>query len=133
MPPLQSKFRKDIRKKYDVDRDLECLAISILSVFSDLTVHYFTDVRTAVIAKEALEGHCIYDGGFCKLHLAYSRHTDLSVKVNTFLSRAMFQSAKLLMLVIFPSRMSCISLERVLVVLFADLYLLTSFILYDMH
>ena len=41
----------------------------------------FTDVQTAVVAKEALEGHCIYDGGFCKLHISYSRHTDLSIKV----------------------------------------------------
>lgn len=39
------------------------------------------DVPTAVAAKDALEGHCIYDGGFCKLHLSYSRHTDLNVKV----------------------------------------------------
>ena len=39
------------------------------------------DVQTAVAAREALEGHCIYEGGFCKLHLSYSRHTDLSVKV----------------------------------------------------
>jgi hypothetical protein len=39
------------------------------------------DVQTAVVAKEALEGHCIYDGGFCKLHISYSRHTDLSIKV----------------------------------------------------
>jgi len=39
------------------------------------------DMPTAVVAKEALEGHCIYDGGFCKLHLSYSRHTDLNVKV----------------------------------------------------
>lgn len=39
------------------------------------------DIQTAVVAKEALEGHCIYDGGFCKLHLSYSRHTDLSIKV----------------------------------------------------
>ncbi|KAI3987935.1 hypothetical protein MKX01_021049, partial [Papaver californicum] len=42
----------------------------------------YADIQTAVVAKEALEGHCIYDGGFCKLHLSYSRHTDLSVKVN---------------------------------------------------
>ncbi|KAL4284971.1 hypothetical protein GQ457_16G025240 [Hibiscus cannabinus] len=42
----------------------------------------YPDVHTAVVAKEALEGHCIYDGGFCKLHLSYSRHTDLSIKVN---------------------------------------------------
>ena len=39
------------------------------------------DVQTAVVAKEALEGHCIYDGGFCKLHISYSRHSDLSIKV----------------------------------------------------
>nr|GFC64199.1 polypyrimidine tract-binding protein homolog 2 isoform X2 [Tanacetum cinerariifolium] len=31
-----------------------------------------TDVQTAVVAKEALEGHCIYDGGFCKLRISYS-------------------------------------------------------------
>ncbi|KAL3718384.1 hypothetical protein ACJRO7_003510 [Eucalyptus globulus] len=42
---------------------------------------------TAVVAKEALEGHCIYDGGFCKLHISYSRHTDLSIKVNNDRSR----------------------------------------------
>lgn len=40
-----------------------------------------TDVTTAATAKDALEGHCIYDGGYCKLHLSYSRHTDLNVKV----------------------------------------------------
>ncbi len=39
------------------------------------------DVQIVVVAKEALEGHCIYDGGFCKLHISYSRHTDLSIKV----------------------------------------------------
>lgn len=39
------------------------------------------DVQTAVIAKEALEGHCIYDGGFCKFRISYSRHTYLSIKV----------------------------------------------------
>ncbi|XP_058100343.1 polypyrimidine tract-binding protein homolog 2-like isoform X2 [Magnolia sinica] len=38
----------------------------------------YPDVQTAIIAKEALEGHCIYDGGYCKLHLTYSRHTDLN-------------------------------------------------------
>ncbi|ERN00316.1 hypothetical protein AMTRI_Chr01g130860 [Amborella trichopoda] len=47
----------------------------------------FPDVQTAVAAKENLEGHCIYEGGFCKLHLAYSRHTDLNVKVNNDRSR----------------------------------------------
>ncbi|KAJ8452711.1 hypothetical protein Cgig2_005047 [Carnegiea gigantea] len=47
----------------------------------------YPDVQTAVVAKEALEGHSIYDGGFCKLHLSYSRHTDLSIKVNNDRSR----------------------------------------------
>ncbi|KAL2657722.1 hypothetical protein AAZV13_04G195800 [Glycine max] len=47
----------------------------------------FPDTQTAVVAKEALEGHCIYDGGFCKLHISYSRHTDLSIKVNNDRSR----------------------------------------------
>lgn len=41
----------------------------------------FSDVTTAAVAKAALEGHCIYDGGYCKLHLSYSHHTDLNVKV----------------------------------------------------
>ncbi|XP_042505664.1 polypyrimidine tract-binding protein homolog 2-like [Macadamia integrifolia] len=40
----------------------------------------YPDVQTAIVAKEALEGHSIYDGGFCKLHLSYSHHTDLNVK-----------------------------------------------------
>ncbi|CAA6664532.1 unnamed protein product [Spirodela intermedia] len=40
----------------------------------------YPDITTAALAKEALEGHCIYDGGYCKLHLSYSRHTDLNVK-----------------------------------------------------
>ncbi|KAA8533639.1 hypothetical protein F0562_030927 [Nyssa sinensis] len=47
----------------------------------------YPDVQTAVVAKEALEGHCIYDGGFCKLHISHSRHTDLSIKVNNDRSR----------------------------------------------
>ncbi|CAM8924953.1 unnamed protein product [Rhodiola kirilowii] len=47
----------------------------------------YADIPTAVAAKEALEGHCIYDGGFCKLHVSYSRHTDLSIKVNNDRSR----------------------------------------------
>nr|GFC07679.1 polypyrimidine tract-binding protein homolog 2 isoform X3 [Tanacetum cinerariifolium] len=42
----------------------------------------YPDVQTTVVAKEALEGHCIYDGGFCKLRISYSQHTDLSIKVN---------------------------------------------------
>ncbi|KAK1577365.1 hypothetical protein Q3G72_021039 [Acer saccharum] len=47
----------------------------------------YSDVQTAVVAKEALEGHSIYDGGFCKLHISYSRHTDLSIKINNDRSR----------------------------------------------
>ncbi|XP_059629091.1 polypyrimidine tract-binding protein homolog 2-like isoform X3 [Cornus florida] len=47
----------------------------------------YPDVQTAVVAKESLEGHCIYDGGFCKLHISYSRHTDLSIKANNDRSR----------------------------------------------
>lgn len=47
----------------------------------------YADVVTAVTAKESLEGHCIYEGGYCKLHLSYSRHTDLNVKGNTDRSR----------------------------------------------
>ncbi|KAK9116699.1 hypothetical protein Sjap_015646 [Stephania japonica] len=47
----------------------------------------YPDVSTAAVAKEALEGHSIYDGGFCKLHLSYSRHTDLIVKAQNDRSR----------------------------------------------
>ncbi|KAL5725555.1 hypothetical protein ACHQM5_008690 [Ranunculus cassubicifolius] len=47
----------------------------------------YSDLSTAVVAKEALEGHCIYDGGYCKLHLSYSRHTDLNVKAHNERSR----------------------------------------------
>jgi hypothetical protein len=42
---------------------------------------FLVDIQTAVKAKEALEGHSIYEGGYCKLHLAFSRHTDLNVRV----------------------------------------------------
>ncbi|KAB5516397.1 hypothetical protein DKX38_027045 [Salix brachista] len=48
---------------------------------------YAVDVATAAVAKETLEGHCIYDGGYCKLHLSYSRHTDLNVKAFSDKSR----------------------------------------------
>ncbi|KAJ1419657.1 RNA-binding domain superfamily [Sesbania bispinosa] len=47
----------------------------------------YPDVITAAAAREALEGHCIYDGGYCKLHLSYSRHTDLNVKAFSDKSR----------------------------------------------
>jgi hypothetical protein len=57
-----------------------CFSIEIIHL--NLIKSFFTlDVNTAAVAKEALEGHCIYDGGYCKLHLSYSRHTDLNVKV----------------------------------------------------
>ncbi|XP_004234176.1 polypyrimidine tract-binding protein homolog 2 isoform X1 [Solanum lycopersicum] len=42
----------------------------------------YPDMRTAAVAKEALEGHSIYQGGYCMLHISYSRHTDLSIKIN---------------------------------------------------
>ncbi|KAJ0988539.1 hypothetical protein J5N97_006895 [Dioscorea zingiberensis] len=47
----------------------------------------YPDVLTASVAKNSLEGHCIYDGGYCKLHLTYSRHTDLNVKAHSDKSR----------------------------------------------
>ncbi|PON65362.1 Splicing factor-like protein [Parasponia andersonii] len=47
----------------------------------------YPDITTAAVAREALEGHCIYDGGYCKLHLSYSRHTDLNVKAYSDKSR----------------------------------------------
>ncbi|KAH7656377.1 Spliceosomal protein snRNP-U1A/U2B protein [Dioscorea alata] len=47
----------------------------------------YPDVATAAVAKDSLEGHCIYDGGYCKLHLSYSRHTDLNVKAHSDKSR----------------------------------------------
>ncbi|PPS01268.1 hypothetical protein GOBAR_AA19394 [Gossypium barbadense] len=47
----------------------------------------YPDATTAAVAKESLEGHCIYEGGYCKLHLSYSRHTDLNVKAYSDKSR----------------------------------------------
>nr|APO15858.1 polypyrimidine tract-binding protein 1 [Sesuvium portulacastrum] len=47
----------------------------------------YPDVTTASVSKDALEGHSIYDGGYCKLHLTYSRHTDLNVKAHSDKSR----------------------------------------------
>ncbi|KAJ4764706.1 Polypyrimidine tract-binding protein [Rhynchospora pubera] len=47
----------------------------------------YPDVATAKVAKGALEGHSIYDGGYCKIHLTYSRHTDLVVKAYSDKSR----------------------------------------------
>nr|GEZ98128.1 polypyrimidine tract-binding protein homolog 2 isoform X3 [Tanacetum cinerariifolium] len=48
----------------------------------------YTDVQTSVVAKEAMEGHCIYDGGFYKLRISYSRHTDLSIKAPPEIQRS---------------------------------------------
>ncbi|CAA6665873.1 unnamed protein product [Spirodela intermedia] len=42
----------------------------------------YPDIPTATAAKNSLEGHCIYDGGFCRIHLAYSCHTDLNIQTN---------------------------------------------------
>ncbi|KAH7683631.1 putative RNA-binding protein (RRM superfamily) protein [Dioscorea alata] len=47
----------------------------------------YPDVITAATAKMYLEGHCIYDGGYCKLHLSYSRHTNLTVMGDSDKSR----------------------------------------------
>ncbi|KAL5055069.1 hypothetical protein RYX36_035751 [Vicia faba] len=47
----------------------------------------YPGVTIAASAKEALEGHNIYDGGYCKLHLTYSRHIDLNVKAFSEKSR----------------------------------------------
>ncbi|CAI5489116.1 unnamed protein product [Closterium sp. Naga37s-1] len=47
----------------------------------------FPDIAAATSAKDALEGHCIYEGGYCKLRISFSRHTDLNVKANNDRSR----------------------------------------------
>lgn len=60
----------------------------------DRWIIYFADVATATLAKDALEGHCIYDGGYCKLHLTFSRHTDLSVKVSIICFELIFLGEK---------------------------------------
>lgn len=51
-----------------------------------VVVHVLSDVITAATAKLYLEGHCIYDGGYCKLHLSYSRHTNLTIMVQILVS-----------------------------------------------
>ncbi|KAF9663749.1 hypothetical protein SADUNF_Sadunf17G0084400 [Salix dunnii] len=63
--------------------------LSLQSGWSGLDGRFLhsVDVATAAVAKETLEGHCIYDGGYCKLHLSYSRHTDLNVKAFSDKSR----------------------------------------------
>ncbi|KAF9601033.1 hypothetical protein IFM89_015018 [Coptis chinensis] len=82
-------------------RKLVCRLISLQQFFNAFAP-FISDAQTAVVAKEALEGHCIYDGGFCKLHISYSRHTDLSVKVNNDRSRD-YTSPNLFMLNTQPS------------------------------
>ncbi|CAI5976004.1 unnamed protein product [Closterium sp. NIES-65] len=47
----------------------------------------FPDIAAATSAKDALEGHCIYEGGYCKLRISFSRHTDLNVRANNDRSR----------------------------------------------
>jgi hypothetical protein len=37
-------------------------------------------VQSATSAKQVLEGHAMYEGGFNTLHLSYSVHHDLNVK-----------------------------------------------------
>ena len=59
------------------------LSFWVLSVWPVAAL--FADGTTAAVAKEPLEGHCIYDGGYCKLHLTYSRHTDLNAKVSRWI------------------------------------------------
>ncbi|KAH1076090.1 hypothetical protein GYH30_051816 [Glycine max] len=72
--------------QYDVTVDV-LHAVSFLqklSIFEKNGQTYaliqYPDVATATTTKKALEGHCIYDGGYCKLRLSYSRHTDINVK-----------------------------------------------------
>ncbi|KAL5728877.1 hypothetical protein ACHQM5_001907 [Ranunculus cassubicifolius] len=70
--------------KYAVNVDV------LHTVFSSFGTHgliQYSDTQSAIGAKQALEGHPIYEGGYCKLRLSYSRHTDLSVKVNNDRSR----------------------------------------------
>uniref|UniRef100_A0A0D9XQX3 Uncharacterized protein n=1 Tax=Leersia perrieri TaxID=77586 RepID=A0A0D9XQX3_9ORYZ len=51
-------------------------------IIGDITEkNYIADITTATMVKQALEGHCIYDGGYCKLDLSYSRHTHLNISV----------------------------------------------------
>ena len=59
-------------------KNLNIVIVCFMFRFIDSSV----DISTATMAKQALEGHCIYDGGYCKLRLTYSRHTDLNVKVH---------------------------------------------------
>ncbi|PKI50096.1 hypothetical protein CRG98_029534 [Punica granatum] len=61
--------------------------LDVLHMKVDYSWNFPADIQTAVVAKESFEGHCIYNGRFCKLHLSYSRHTDLSIKVNNDWSR----------------------------------------------
>ncbi|GMH40102.1 hypothetical protein BSKO_08006 [Bryopsis sp. KO-2023] len=42
----------------------------------------YGDNQSAYNAKSALESHAIYDGGYNRLRILYSKHTDLNVKVN---------------------------------------------------
>eukprot|EP00899_Mesostigma_viride_P014708 jgi/Mesvir1/23238/Mv09240-RA.2 len=47
----------------------------------------YPDLDTATTAKDTLQGHCVYEGGFCKLAIAFSRHAELNIKTNGERSR----------------------------------------------
>ncbi|CAL9768036.1 unnamed protein product [Musa acuminata subsp. burmannicoides] len=61
----------------EIIKDVSCLIFSSKLHISILIL----------LPRRLLEGHCIYDGGYCKLHLTYSRHTDLNLKVHNERSR----------------------------------------------
>ncbi|KAF8049775.1 hypothetical protein N665_2118s0005 [Sinapis alba] len=73
--------------QYAVTVDVLHTVFSAYGTVQKIAIFEKNDIATATIAKEALEGHCIYDGGYCKLRLTYSRHTDLNVKAFSDKSR----------------------------------------------
>jgi hypothetical protein len=42
----------------------------------------YNDMQTAASAKQCLEGHCMYEGGYNKLKCSFSMHNDLVVRTN---------------------------------------------------
>jgi hypothetical protein len=48
---------------------------------SQILLCFLVDMQTTFATKEALEGHNIYEGVYYKVHLTFSRHTELNVKV----------------------------------------------------
>ncbi|KAG2384051.1 Polypyrimidine tract-binding protein-like protein [Vigna angularis] len=75
--------------------DNHVLLVSFENMVHDVTldVLHGVNVATAKAAKNILEGHCIYGGGSCKIHLAYSRHTDINVKAEQTNPHAMNPNA----------------------------------------